>query len=269
MSAVVTDQPAQERALWRQVAIPAEHGGWGLTLEPVLLGLLVAWSWSGLALGVAAFAAFLARTPLKLVMVDRRRDRALARTRLAAGIASVEIALVLGLAVVAWWSAGPVWFVPVAIAAPLVAVESWFDVRSRGRRLLPELCGAVGIAASSAAIVVAGGGGARLAAAMWLLLAARSLAAIPFARVQIFRLRRGQTDTRASDGAQLAGLAVAAVAVATEHRALAGALMVGVVAVVHVWWVRRPPVAAKVLGMRLMVLGLAVVAAAATGVLAG
>ena len=29
-----------ERSAWRAVAMPAEHGGWGLTLEPVLLGLL-------------------------------------------------------------------------------------------------------------------------------------------------------------------------------------------------------------------------------------
>ena len=269
MSAVVVDRPAQERPLWRQVAVPAEHGGWGLTLEPVLLGLLVAWSWSGLALGVAAFAAFLARTPLKLAMVDRRRDRSLDRTRLAAVIAAAEVSLIAALAVSAFRSAGARWMIPVAIAAPLVGVEWWFDVRSRGRRLLPELCGAVGIAASAAVIVIAGGGGARLAAAMWLVLAARSVAAIPFARVQIFRLRRGQTETRASDGAQLVALAVAALAVIVERRAVAGAVCVAAVAAIQWWWVRRPPVVAKVLGVRLMALGLAVVAATAIGVLAG
>lgn len=34
---------AGERSTLRAVAIPTEHGGWSLTLEPVLLGLLVAW----------------------------------------------------------------------------------------------------------------------------------------------------------------------------------------------------------------------------------
>ncbi|MGI9616377.1 MAG: YwiC-like family protein, partial [Acidimicrobiales bacterium] len=72
---------------WRQVAVPTEHGGWSLTAEPVLLGLLVAWSWPGLALGLAAMLAFVARTPLKVVLVDRWRNRWLDRSRVAAAIA--------------------------------------------------------------------------------------------------------------------------------------------------------------------------------------
>ena len=45
------------RAGWRGVAVPTEHGGWGFTLEPILLGLLVAhsataWEISAAALGL-------------------------------------------------------------------------------------------------------------------------------------------------------------------------------------------------------------------------
>lgn len=69
------------RSTLRSVALPTEHGGWGLTLEPVLLGLLLRWSGAGLCLGVAAFVAFMARTPLKVVLVDARRRRVLPRTR--------------------------------------------------------------------------------------------------------------------------------------------------------------------------------------------
>ena len=68
---------------WRAVAIPSEHGGWGLTLEPALLGLLVAPSIAGAAIGLAAFLAFLVRTPLKTVLVDRVRHRELDRDRVA------------------------------------------------------------------------------------------------------------------------------------------------------------------------------------------
>ena len=91
MSTTNATQPGQ-RPLWRSVAIPTEHGGWGLTLEPALLGLMVAFSWSGVAIGVAATLAFLARTPLKLALVDRRRGRVLPRTRLASRIAAGELA---------------------------------------------------------------------------------------------------------------------------------------------------------------------------------
>ena len=36
---------------WRTVVTPTEHGGWGLTLEPALLGLLIAPSAAGAAIG--------------------------------------------------------------------------------------------------------------------------------------------------------------------------------------------------------------------------
>ena len=58
---------ATSRPLWRQVAVPSEHGGWSLTADPVVLGLVVAWSWPGLALGMAAMTAFVARAPVKVV----------------------------------------------------------------------------------------------------------------------------------------------------------------------------------------------------------
>ena len=156
---------AQDRPLWRAVAVPSEHGGWGLTLEPVLLGLLVGFSWPGVAIGVATFLAFLVRTPVKLALVDRRRGRTLPRTRVAWRIALVELIVLVGAVGLAIAAAGWTWLVPFAVAAPLFAVELWFDVRSRGRRLVPELCGAIGITAAAAAIVIAGGEPARLAVA--------------------------------------------------------------------------------------------------------
>jgi hypothetical protein len=249
------------------VALPDEHGGWGLTAEPVLLGLLVAPSWAGVALGAAAVVAFLVRTPLKMVLVDRWRHRWLPRTRTAAWVAAGELALVVVLAAAAVALGGWDWLVPLVFAAPLVGVELWYDMRSRGRRLVPELCGAVGITAVVAAIVVIDGSGARLAVALWLVLAARAVAAIPFVRAQINRLRHGTISPRASDLAQAVGVAIAFVAVTISVSAAAGAVAVTALAAAHVVWARRPPVAARVLGFRQLFLGLAVVVVTATGVL--
>ncbi len=161
MTAVSTTERPQveQRSMWRAVAMPTEHGGWGLTLEPVLLGLLIAFSWSGLAIGFAAFFAFLVRTPLKLALVDRRRRRSLPRTRLATRIAAVQLVVLAALGLIALRSAGADWLAPVLIAVPLVALELWFDIRSRSRRLAPELAGSIGIASVVAAITVAGDGG--------------------------------------------------------------------------------------------------------------
>src|SRR5690606_32178120 len=84
MSAVTVTR----RVSWRTVALPAEHGGWGFTSEPVLLGLLVARSPAGAWLGVAAFGAFLARHPLKLVLGVLRRSKRFPRTTQALQVAT-------------------------------------------------------------------------------------------------------------------------------------------------------------------------------------
>src|SRR5690242_20462774 len=82
--------PARSRSMLRAVAVPSEHGGWGLTLEPVVLGLVVEPTTAGLCVGVAALLAFLVRTPLKVVLVDAHRRRALPRTRIAGLVVIAE-----------------------------------------------------------------------------------------------------------------------------------------------------------------------------------
>ena len=54
----------EARSPLRAVAMPSEHGGWGLTTEPGLLGLLVEPSLAGAALAVAALLLFLVRQPV-------------------------------------------------------------------------------------------------------------------------------------------------------------------------------------------------------------
>ncbi|MGD9795871.1 MAG: YwiC-like family protein [Acidimicrobiia bacterium] len=249
------------------MAIPSEHGGWGLTLEPVLLGLMLAPSVAGAAIGGAAFVAFLCRTPLKLVLVDVWRRRWLPRTSMAAVFASIELMLAGALVAVAVASAGWLWWWPVLIAGPLVAVELAFEARSRGRRLIPELCGAVGIEASVAAIVVAGDGSTRLALAAWLILVARSIAAVVHVRVQIARLRHGTGDQRLSDALQPVGVLIAVVAVAVETSVIGGLIVMIVIAAAHVAMVRQPPLPPKEIGLQQMLMGFVLVATTAIGVL--
>jgi hypothetical protein len=259
----VTD--ASVRSPWRSVVIPSEHGGWGLTAEPALLGLLVAPSIAGGALAVAAVLAFLVRTPLKVVLVDRHRHRELDRDRLARRVVAFELAVLAAMVVVAFARADADWLVPLAIAFPLFAIELWFDARSRGRRLTPELCGAIGISAVAAAIALAGGEGYALAFALWLVLAGRATASVPFARVQVQRLHGTPPSPRVSDIAQLAGIGLAALAVVVDGAVMAGALAVLVVGVVQFAWSRGPARAAVAVGVSQLGFGLAVVAATAIG----
>lgn len=257
--------PAAARPVWRSVAIPTEHGGWGLTAEPVLLGLLVAPSWAGAVIGLLAFVAFLARTPLKLVLVDHYRRQRRHRTRLAAQVALGEIAVISLLVAAAASLAAPgrAWLVPLALAAPLVALELWFDLQSRSRRLAPELAGSVAMASVAASIALAGGERWSVALAIWLVLAGRSVASIPYVRVRVARGHRRRTARTPSDLAQLAGVAVAAAAMAVEPDVWGGTAAVALVAAVQLATIGGAPRPAKVLGIAQVALGLTVVAAAA------
>ncbi len=263
----VVARPAA-RSPWRSVALPAEHGGWGLTLEPGVLGLLVAPSLGGTCIALGAMVAFLARTPLKVVAVDRRRGRVLERTRLARRVATGELAVLAALAAGAVLWSEPGFWVPGIAALPLLAVEGWFDVRSRGRRLVPELAGAVGVCSVAAMVVLAGGGDGRLAAGAWLVLAARAVASIPHVRAQIARLHHRPSQARAATAGEVAAVALAAAAVALDRSLAAGAAAVLVVIALQRLAGGRPVPRPVVLGMRQMAMGCGVVIVTAIGVLA-
>ncbi len=259
-------QPAATGVPWKSVALPSEHGGWSLTAEPAVLGLVVAWSWPGLALGVAAMVAFVARTPIKLVLVDRWRHRWLPRTRLAAKIAATELAFFALLVTYAVAEGAPGFLLPLAVAAPLVALELWFDMRSRGRRLIPELAGSVGIGSIATAIALADGASDKLAWGLWVVIAARSLAAIPYVRTQISRTKSQPGPLWHSDLAQVIAVAVAVAAAIADIVPVAAATVIVVLAVVHALAVRMSPRPAMVIGLQEMALGIAVIATTATAI---
>ena len=181
--------------VWKRILLPVEHGGWGFLLEPLLLGGLVAPSVAGGAVAVAAVAAFLVRHPLKLALGDRQRRRRYPRTA-AAELAAVGWALVAGAALgVAVDLGGTRLLWPLAAAAPLALVQLTFDLRNRNRELLPELAGALALAATAPATLVVGGSGAVAAAAAYVFLGLRATTAILYVRCRL-RLSRGVATNR-------------------------------------------------------------------------
>jgi len=257
------------RPTWRRVAIPSEHGGWSLTVEPVLLGLLVAWSWPGLALGLAAVLAFVARTPLKTVLVDRRRGRWYGRSTLAVRIVTAELVVIVLLGLGALAGTRDPWFwVPLAIAAPLVAVQLGFDMSSRSRRLAPELAGVIGISSVAAAIALVDGEAALPAVGLWVVAGARSAAAIPYARTQVFRARRRTVVLWHSDLAQVLGVLAIGAAWLLDAVPLATLVALVAVAAFNVAAVRRAVRPVKQIGLQQMAFGITVVVVTATASLA-
>jgi len=257
---------AKERSTFRAVAVPREHGGWGLTLEPGLLGLLLIPGVAGLCLAAAALAGFLARTPLRLVLVDHHRGRSLERTRMARRVLTGELVVFAALVTAAFELAKGQFWIPALVAGPFVITAFWFEMRSRGRRLIPELAGAVGVCSVVTMVVLADGGGARLAVGAWLVLGARAATSIPHVRVMIARLHGRPQPTALTAVADAAAVVAAAAAVFLDH-----ALIVGCAAVVLVMIIQRASGRGSVprpaaLGVRQMTMGFAVVTATAIGV---
>lgn len=178
------------RVSWKAVALPTEHGGWGFTAEPVLLGMLVAPSPAGAWLGVAAFGAFLSRHPLKIALADLRRGKRYPRTTQASQVAGAYLLVAL-LAMVAalLMSRGEFW-PALAAAVPFGLYHLVEDARGRSRALLPEIAGALAMATLAPAIALAAGWEPGPALGLWVVLAARSFASIPFVRVQVMRSHR-------------------------------------------------------------------------------
>ena len=137
-------------------------------------------------------------------------------------------------------------------------------MRSRGRRLVPELAGSIAVAGVSAMIVLAGGQPLRLALAMWLVLAARCVTSIPWVRAPVARLHPDPTAA-ASPTFDLASAALGVLAIAIDRRLLLGAGAAAMVIAVQHLWGRRPPPRPAVIGIRQMLLGVGVAIAAALG----
>jgi hypothetical protein len=204
------ERAGQPAVPWKAVALPAEHGGWGFLAEPVILGLALVPSAAGACLALAALAGFLARHPLRLLMIDRRKGARYPRTALAERVLAgyAGLALVL-LAVASVLAPRPFWL-PLAVAAPVGLVAVAFDALGRSREALPETAGAVALGASAAAIALSGGAPTGVAWGAWALLALRALTSVLYVRARI-RLDRGlAAGPRAVHVGHAAALAAAA-----------------------------------------------------------
>ena len=253
----------------RSIALPTEHGGWGFTLEPILLGLLVAPTVAGWGLAVATAAVFLARRPVKLVSTDLIRKRRLPRTRVAIWFALGYGALALaGLALAVANAAGPFWW-PLVAAIPFAAISLRADAQSRNRALLPELTGGIAMGSAAAAIALAADWDWAAAFGLWMVLASRSFAAIIFARAQVRRAKAQPHDRSGVYAAQVAALLVVGLAAALAVVPLLSALGIFLLGLGAGYGLARPPVPAKTVGWTQMVFGLMVVALTAVGVATG
>ena len=239
----------------RPLALPTEHGGWGFLFEPVVLGLLVAGSWGGLAIAVASIAGFLVRQPLKLALQDAMRRRSYART-MYCWILSASYALAASVALaIAVALGGTKILVPFAIVAPLAIVQVIYDARNRSRDLIAEVSGAAAMSSTAAAIAMSGGFDLGSALGISGIIVARSIPSIVYVRNLLRPSRKWLA----------VGLHVTAIAIVASYASLyAIAAMVMLLArAAH--RARDPTSRAKIIGWREIAFGAINVALASIG----
>lgn len=169
---------------WRQVALPTEHGSWGFLLEPLVAGMVVAFSPAAPWIAVMVTAAFLARRPLQVMVAQREnRDGPI----FAAASRMLLIHSLIGLAGVAGTAltAGLPAFLPLCLAAPTAFFQLYVETTNRGRQLRAELAGSAVMPATAAAIALAGGMTWPAATALWMLFAARFLPSVLYVRSRL------------------------------------------------------------------------------------
>lgn len=58
----------------KKVSYPKEHGSWGFFIEPILLSLIVAYTYTGLLLAISAFIIFLAHQPVRVLLNNHDKE---------------------------------------------------------------------------------------------------------------------------------------------------------------------------------------------------
>jgi len=260
INSVLSSAP-RTRAGWRDLVVPKEHGSWSLALEPLALGLLVAPSRAGAALGLAVVAAFFARRPLKIAALDARAERRIAARR-PLGICVIFAALSFAGAMVLGGTAWLPWLLPSAVAG---AGFLWFDLRNAGREEMAEIAGSAAFAFVPAAIATLAGWRAPEALALALVMTGRSVPTVILVRAS---LRAAKTGVRhfgpallAAGVALIVGVSLAVASLVPLMVAGLLGLLAGRAATLGLW--RRYRLRARILGMIEAAIGVGFVVIAA------
>jgi hypothetical protein len=243
---------------WRLIA-PKEHGSWSLALEPIALGLLAAPSRSGGFLAIASVAGFFLRRPLKLLLQARPDDR---RPLAFMCFASLALLALLNLVLAArLGTLSAMWPLLPAFTAGIGFV--WFDVHGENRGGAAEICGALAFVCLPAAFATLAGWTPTAALSLTAIMLARSIPTVLLVRT-LLRRAKGQPVSAVPAlvlnllaSSLLLGLALASwlpwLPVIASFLLLTRAI----------WYLYRPPLAARKLGLLELTLGILVVLTAA------
>lgn len=255
----------------KQIALPTEHGGWGLLLEPLVAALAVAFSTGGLSIALMFIGGFLMRQPLKIYVLDRRGMRNDARAAAAMRYLLIYGCLLATGMIGTALTSSPFSLLPLIAVIPLAAVQIYYDIFRRSRNLVPELAGAIAISSSAAAIALAGGQSPIHALGLWVVFIARLIPSIIYVRERLV-LEKGKQYSRVATNVThiIALIAVLLLAFSGVVSVLTVPVMLFMLyRAVEGLSSRRTKLKAMQIGVREVIYGVVLVLAVVTGQLLG
>lgn len=153
----------------KSIALPREHGAWGYVLEPLVLGLLVAFSVKGLCLAVGALLAFMAHQPVRIFFSAQQRAKRPA----------FLFILLYGIPALAFFAlfvykTDLYIFLPFIFALLFMVIYLILDLSGFNRKMITRLISPTAIDLIAVSIVLASGWGLVEAAAFFILLLSRA-----------------------------------------------------------------------------------------------
>lgn len=179
----------------RAIALPNEHGSWGIVFEPMVAAFAIAPSYAGICVCLIYIGAFLARQPLKIMLSDLLAGRDLPQSEIARRFLHLYGAVFL-IGIAGTYLTGRLGaFYPALFVLPFAIFQIYCDVQRKSRNLFAELTGSVAISSSAAVIALAAGSRPASAFALWGILAGRLLPSILYVRNRLF-LDKGKPFSR-------------------------------------------------------------------------
>lgn len=136
---------------FRKVGYPHEHGSWGFFLEPILLALLIAYSFYGVLLSLSAFCLFLAYQPMSFIL--KGNPKYLLKDAyyylLTYSVISILIILYLSLKI-----QSPNSLIPFIIAILLMIFYKRLEYKNLNRKIIVEIIPQIAVVLISVSILL-------------------------------------------------------------------------------------------------------------------
>ncbi len=174
-----------------KIAFPQEHGSWGFFLEPLALGLIVAYSYEGLLVALGSFFIFLAHQPVRIFFDGKTAQSDKSK--------SFAVLLVyLGVAALSLWKAIVMvnlssmlpFFVAIALMSGFLLVE----LKTRKENFIARLIPPLAVDLIAVTIVNAGGWDIPKSVAFYWVLLGRSVTTSFYIHEKLKKLRKQKFD---------------------------------------------------------------------------